>query len=291
MSIANVAQTGFASSTAYDSHRPSYPPEAVERLIEVLEITGQNGAKVLDLAAGTGKFTQLLAARPEAYEIVAVEPHDGMRRELENKQLQNVTVRKGTAENLETIPDQEYQAVVVAQAFHWMSNMNALREIHRVLKPTAVLGLIWNIEDYNAPKDWKIHKGWQSTMRNVMHELEDDHPRFRDQQWKKVFDAQGGSNPISLHTVSEPLFGLPVAEESFDFVRWLSKEDVWKTFNTYSQIANLDPGRLAKVEKTFCEAISAAQTRMDEQGRVAVHGKTVIAWTSSIPDMPLKSGG
>lgn len=142
MSIANVAQTGFASSTAYDSHRPSYPPEAVERLIEVLEITGQNGAKVLDLAAGTGKFTQLLTARPEAYEIVAVEPHDGMRRELENKQLQNVTVRKGTVENLETIPDQEYQAVVVAQAFHWMSNMNALREIHRVLKPTAVLGLI-----------------------------------------------------------------------------------------------------------------------------------------------------
>ncbi|KAK5943389.1 hypothetical protein PMZ80_004396 [Knufia obscura] len=290
MSIASVAQTGFASSTAYDTHRPSYPPEAVNRLIQLLEIEGQNGVKVLDLAAGTGKFTQLLSARPESYEIIAVEPHDGMRKELEDKQLKNVTVRKGTAENLEGIPDQEFSAVVAAQAFHWMANMDALREIHRVLKPTAVLGLIWNIEDYNAPKDWQIHEGWQSTMRDVMHELEDDHPRFRDQQWKKVFDEQGSSNPISLHS-ADTLFGLPIGEESFEFVRWLPKEDVWKTFNTYSQVANLDSDRLSKAEKTFWEAIDSSETEVDEQGRVAVHGKTVIAWTSSIPDMPLKSGG
>ncbi|KAK5951727.1 hypothetical protein OHC33_007406 [Knufia fluminis] len=290
MSIASVAQTGFASSTAYDTHRPSYPPEAVNRLIQLLEIEGQNGVKVLDLAAGTGKFTQLLSARPEPYEIIAVEPHDGMRKELEDKQLKNVTVRKGTAENLEGIPDQEFSAVVAAQAFHWMANMDALREIHRVLKPTAVLGLIWNIEDYNAPKDWQIHEGWQSTMRDVMHELEDDHPRFRDQQWKKVFDEQGSSNPISLHS-ADTLFGLPIGEESFEFVRWLPKEDVWKTFNTYSQVANLDSDRLSKAEKTFWEAIDSSETEVDEQGRVAVHGKTVIAWTSSIPDMPLKSGG
>jgi len=290
MSIADVAQTGFASAAAYDSHRPSYPPEAVDRLIEVLEIKGQDGVKVLDLAAGTGKFTQILAARPESYEIVAIEPHDGMRKELENKKLKNVTVRKGTAENLEGVPDQDFQAVVVAQAFHWMSNMDALKEIHRVMKPTAVLGLIWNIEDYNAPKNWVIHGGWQDTMRGIMHELKDDIPRFRDQQWKKVFDEQGRSNPISLHT-SDPLFGLPIGEESFEFVRWLSKEDVWKTFNTYSQVANLESGRLAEVEKTFWDAINSSQTETDEQGKVAVHGKTVIAWTSSIPDVPLKGGG
>lgn len=27
------------------------------------------------------------------------------------------------------------------------ANMEALREIHRVLKPAGVLGLVWNIED------------------------------------------------------------------------------------------------------------------------------------------------
>jgi len=290
MSISSVAQTGFASSSEYDTYRPSYPPEAVERLIEVLEIQGQNGIKVLDLAAGTGKFTQLLAARPESYEVVAVEPHDGMRKELESKNLQNVTVKKGTAENMEGIQDQEFGAVVVAHAFHWMSNMQALKEIHRVLKPTAVLGLIWNIEDYLAPEDWQVHEGWHSAMWKVMHELQDDQPRFRDQQWKKVFDEQGSSNPFSLQA-SDTLFGLPVGEESFDFVRWSSKENLWKTFQTYSQIANLDTDQLARVEKTFWEAINSPQTELDDQGRVAIHGKTVIAWASTIPDGPLKSGG
>ncbi|KAK5101531.1 hypothetical protein LTR70_000741 [Exophiala xenobiotica] len=290
MSIAPVAETGFASSSEYDAYRPSYPPEAVERLIQLLEIEGQDGVKVLDLAAGTGKFTQLLASRPESYEIVAVEPHDGMRKELESKKFKNVAVRKGTAENMEGVAEQEFAAAVVAHAFHWMSNMQALKEIHRVLKPTAVLGLIWNIEDYLAPKDWQIHEGWHSTMWNVMDELKDDQPRYRDQQWKKVFDEQGSSNPLSLHA-SDPLFGLPVGEESFDFVRWVAKESVWKMFKTYSQIANLDTDRLGKVEKTFWEAIDSPQTELDDQGRVAIHGKTVIAWTSSIPDGPLKSGG
>ena len=290
MSIAPAAQTGFASSTKYDNYRPSYPSDVVARFIEVLEINGKDGVKVLDLGAGTGKFTQVLTARPEGYNITAVEPHDGMRKELEGKKLNNVTVKEGTAENLDGIPDQEFDAVAVAQAFHWMSNMDALKEMHRVLKPTAVLGLIWNIEDYNAPKDWQIHEGWESTMRDVMHELQDDQPRFRDQQWKKVFDEQGRSNPLTLH-FADPIFGLPVGEESFDFVRWLPKEDVWKTFTTYSQVANLDLDRLAEVEKTFSEAIDSAQTEVDDQGRVAVHGKTVIAWTSSIPDGPLKNGG
>jgi hypothetical protein len=31
------------------------------------------------------------------------------------------------------------------------ANMYALREIHRVLQPTGVLGLIWNIEDCKLP--------------------------------------------------------------------------------------------------------------------------------------------
>lgn len=290
MSIANVAQTGFASSTAYDTHRPSYPSEAVEAFLEVLEIKGLDGAKVLDLGAGTGKFTQLLAARPENYDVLAIEPHDGMRAELQKKNLRNVTVRTGTAEHLQDVADQSQQAVVIAQAFHWMSNMDALKEIHRVLKPTAVLGLIWNIEDYNAPKEWNVRQSWAAKMRDIMWSLEDGQSRFRDMQWKKVFDEQGSSNPLAIH-FSSPIFGLPIGEQTFDFTRWSTKHDVWKTIQTHSQVANLPSDRLAAVEKTFWNAIDLEDTEVDDQGRVSVHGKTVIAWTSSIPDDTLRSGG
>lgn len=290
MSIVDVAQSGFASSSAYDTHRPGYPVDAVTRFIDVLEITGQNGAKILDLGAGTGKFTELLAARLEGYEVTAVEPHDGMREQLEKKSLGNVKICKGVAEKMDAIEDQSQQAVMVAQAFHWIANMDALREIHRVLKPTAVLGLIWNIEDYNAPKEWDIHPGWESTMRDVMWSLKDGHPRFRDMQWKKVFDEQGASTILSVFTRT-PIFGLPIGEETFEFSRWLSKDDIWKTFKTYSQVANLSPDRLSAVEKTFWDAIDSKETETDAEGRVAVHGKTLIAWASSIPDDTLKSGG
>lgn len=290
MPIADVAQTGFASSSAYDTHRPSYPSDAVETFLEALEIKHENGAKILDLGAGTGKFTELLAARSEGYEILAIEPHDGMRTELEKKNLKNVTVRKGTAEQMQDVADQSQQAVVVAQAFHWMSNMDALKEIHRVLRPTAVLGLIWNIEDYNAPKEWDVQQSWANTMRDVMWSLEDGQSRFRDMQWKKVFDEQGSSNPLAIFS-SSPIFGLPVGEQTFDFKRWSSKEDVWRTIQTHSQVANLPPDRLAAVEKIFWNAIDSEETETDDQGRVSVHGKTVIVWTSSIPEDTLKSGG
>lgn len=291
MSIASVAQTGFASSSAYDTHRPSYPVQAVERFLEVLEIKDKKGARVLDLGAGTGKFTKVLHDRPEKFEITAIEPHDGMRKELEAKQM-NVSVQKGTAENLDILPAQSFDAVIIAQAFHWMSSLDTLKQIHRVLKPTAVLGLIWNIEDYNAPKEWDIHEGWESTMRDVMwsEELEDDQPRYRNLQWKKVFDEQGTGNPLLLH-LSNPLFGLPVGEDSVEFTRWLSKNDVWSTFQTYSQVANLKEDQLAKVKDTFDKAINSSETEVNAESKVAVHGKTVFAWTSSIPDDTLRSGG
>jgi ubiquinone/menaquinone biosynthesis C-methylase UbiE len=43
-----------------------------------------------DLTAGTGKFTELLAARPEHYSIAAIEPHEGMRNVLDKKSLRGL---------------------------------------------------------------------------------------------------------------------------------------------------------------------------------------------------------
>ena len=108
------AQTGFAKSGAYDQYRPTYSSTITQLLLEKLRVAGRNGAKILDLAAGTGKFTELLAARDEKYEIIAVEPHDDMRKVLENKKLPNVTVKTGTAESI-PLEDASVDAVICAQ--------------------------------------------------------------------------------------------------------------------------------------------------------------------------------
>ena len=108
------AQTGFAKSAAYDQYRPTYTPTVVQLLLDKLSISGKTGAKILDLAAGTGKFTEALAAREEQFVLVAVEPHGGMRQVLEDKKLSGVRVLNGKADSI-PLEDASVDAVICAQ--------------------------------------------------------------------------------------------------------------------------------------------------------------------------------
>lgn len=112
--LVEAAITGFAAASYYDLHSPSYPPEAVQKLLTRLNVAGRQGARILDLAAGTGKFTQLLAERDEGFKLVAVEPHEDMRGELEKKGLKNVTILEGDAKRV-PLEEGSVDAVIVAQ--------------------------------------------------------------------------------------------------------------------------------------------------------------------------------
>jgi ubiquinone/menaquinone biosynthesis C-methylase UbiE len=114
--ISPIAQSGFANASYYDAHRPSYPTESVNALLEALHINDLKGARVVDLAAGTGRFTEILKARPEGYEIVAVEPHGEMLDVLKGKDgLKGVRTVVGKAEEMTGVEGRWADAVVVAQ--------------------------------------------------------------------------------------------------------------------------------------------------------------------------------
>lgn len=148
MSLAPAAAAGFHNASAYDAHRPAYPASAVQALLTHMHLADEPHARIIEVAAGTGKFTEALAARHEGFEVVAVEPHADMRAELEAKALGGVTVRAGRAEALrEAVKEGWADGVVVAQAFHWFAEEAALAELGSVLKTGGVLGLIWNIDD------------------------------------------------------------------------------------------------------------------------------------------------
>ncbi|RFU36077.1 hypothetical protein B7463_g217, partial [Scytalidium lignicola] len=105
------AQAGFANAAAYDAHRPSYPSEAVSSLLSHLNIAGKSGAHIVEV----GKFTELLAAREERYEIIAVEPQADMRAQLKAKNLRGVTIIEGNAAGM-NVEEGWADACVAAQA-------------------------------------------------------------------------------------------------------------------------------------------------------------------------------
>lgn len=113
--IHDAASKGFFDAQKYDAHRPSYPPAALTSLLRYIGLENKPKSRIIDLAAGTGKFTELLAVRPEEYEIIAVEPLDSMRDTLAAKKLKGVDVRAGTAANIESVEDGWADGVIVAQ--------------------------------------------------------------------------------------------------------------------------------------------------------------------------------
>lgn len=112
--ISGSAIKGFANASSYDAHRPSYPSETVDDLLAKLQVRGIKNACIVDLGAGTGKFSQLLAARDEHFDIMAVEPHEEMRKECAAKKLDGVKVVDGVANKM-PVETQSVDAVVVAQ--------------------------------------------------------------------------------------------------------------------------------------------------------------------------------
>ena len=146
MGVHDVAESGFGSGADdYERGRPSYPADVVAWLVAELGIGP--GRRVVDLAAGTGKLTRLLA--PTGCELVAVEPVAAMRDQFA-RVLPDVPILEGTAEAL-PVDDASVDAVVVAQAFHWFDAEAALAELARVLRHGGGLGLVWNERDAREP--------------------------------------------------------------------------------------------------------------------------------------------
>ncbi|WP_354641181.1 class I SAM-dependent methyltransferase [Kitasatospora camelliae] len=130
----------------YDAARPSYPAELFDEL-ERLAGRPLKDADVLDVGAGTGIATRLLAAR--GARVLAVEPSDGMAARL-RAVSPRIPVVKGVGDAL-PFHDGSADLVTYAQAFHWTDPDRSVPEAFRVLRPEGVLALFWNVKDRAVP--------------------------------------------------------------------------------------------------------------------------------------------
>ncbi len=220
MTIHEAASKGYQTAgDSYDKGRPEYPAEAIRFLTEELGIAP--GKSLLDLGAGTGKFTQLIVS--SGAEILAIEPVEGMRKKF-SELLPQIKIIEGSAEKIPR-PDHSVDAVVVAQAFHWFDGEKALPELYRVLKTAGKLGLIWNARDESVD--------WVSKLTDIIDPHEKGAPRYKYGVWKKAFKKTSLFSSLS--------------EKNFKYVQKGSPDMIVDRVASISFISALPPKTKAKV--------------------------------------------
>lgn len=133
----------------YVAHRPSYPPAAVDLLVDHFKLDGKDST-IVDLGSGTGIFTRLLLERLEAATVIGVEPNAPMR-QAGDEYLASFISRgrfksvDGTAEKT-GLDEGQADLIVAGQAFHWFNVEQTRLECQRLLAKNGHVGvaLIWN---------------------------------------------------------------------------------------------------------------------------------------------------
>jgi len=128
-----VAESFGADAERYDRARPGYPDELIERIV-----VASPGRDVLDVGCGTGISSRRFQAA--GCRVRGLDP---------DARMAEMARRWGLETEVATFEDWEpgerrFDAVVCAQAWHWIDPDAGAAKAARALRPGGVLAIFWN---------------------------------------------------------------------------------------------------------------------------------------------------
>lgn len=130
-----MKQGDFTAVAKHYHNRPAYSPMLLEKLIRCINDENKTNSelKVVEVGAGTGKLTRMLAMDFNL-NVTAIEPNDNMREEGigYTKDCSNITWKKGSGEQT-GLEANTADWVIMASSFHWTDPNKSLPEFARIL--------------------------------------------------------------------------------------------------------------------------------------------------------------
>lgn len=170
----------------YDEVRPEYPPQLVADVIEWSRLPADG--RLLEIGCGTGKATRVFA--PYGYEMTCVDPAGGM---LEVARTTCTDYPK--IEFIESkfeewaIPENSFDLVFSAQAFHWIEPTRGLAQVAQALRTGSAFSLFWQVQEH---PDESLREAIDDAYRRIAPKMRGPAPGEKNtKQWPEVVQSSG----------------------------------------------------------------------------------------------------
>ena len=153
-----VAEGFGADAGRYDRARPTYPAGLVDRIITASPGRANSGPYCLDVGCGTGISARLFQAA--GCRVLGVDP---------DPRMAELARQGGTEAEVAKFEDWDpagrtFDAVIAAQAWHWVDPVAGVAKAAAVLRPAGRLAVFWNA--FDPPKD--LREAFAEVFRRVL---------------------------------------------------------------------------------------------------------------------------
>lgn len=151
-----VAESFGADAERYDRARPRYPQSLVEQIVEK-----SSGREVLDVGTGTGIVARQF--QQAGCSVTGVDPDERL---ADVARQFGLEVDVATFENWEPA-GRQFDAVVAAQAWHWVDPVAGAAKAAQILRPGGRLAAFWNVFQFPSEVADAIADVCQRVMPNA----------------------------------------------------------------------------------------------------------------------------